>query len=130
MGGLIAKLSVVVLCLALTPWSAGQGQFTAPGIGFRNDSKVAVIVQGWSVVNNMPRRGQPLLIQPDKRVWDNNVPPGIRYYSVYDANQPSKVLLRDFPVPVGTNDQFFAIRPVPSNPSRVLLQREPLPPIP
>ncbi|MCI0641631.1 MAG: hypothetical protein L0Y70_21355 [Gemmataceae bacterium] len=107
-----------------------QQQPTSPstGIGFKNDFKVAIIVQGWSVVNGQQRRGQPLLINPGKVAWDNNVPsPGKRYYSVYDANQPSKVYLRDFAVPVALVDQFFAVQPVAGNAGRAALQKQPVP---
>lgn len=99
------------------------------GIGFKNDFKVAIIVQGWSNVDGQQRRGQPLLINPGKTAWDNNVPsaPGKRFYTIYDANQPSKVYLRDFAVPVGLADQFFGVQPVPGNTSRAALQKQPVP---
>src|SRR5688572_30514136 len=123
MRGLAIKLLAIAISLvALTSErSTSLAQAPAPGIGFRNELKFSVIVQGWSIVNNMPRRGQPLLIPPGRTVWDNNLPLGPRYYSVYDANQPSKVLLRDQPVIVGNADQLYAIRPSPTNPNRVVL---------
>ncbi|MCI0376555.1 MAG: hypothetical protein L0215_03000 [Gemmataceae bacterium] len=98
------------------------------GIGFKNDFKVAIIVQGWSIVDGQQRRGQPLLINPGKVAWDNNIPsPGKRFYSIYDANQPSKVYLRDFAVPVALVDQFFAVQPVAGNAARAGLQKQPVP---
>src|SRR5512134_278720 len=69
-------------------------------IGFRNEVKVTVIVQGATVVNGMQRRGQPLRIEPTKNGYDINLPPGVRFITIYDANQPSRVLLRDLPVAV------------------------------
>src|SRR5438477_1464951 len=71
-----------------------QTQVLGPGIGFRNDLKVPVIVQGVSIVNNMQRRGQPFVVQPGKAVWDNNLPIGLRFYTIYEAaNQ--RILLKE-----------------------------------
>src|ERR1700676_3649274 len=91
---------VVLIVLGLgSPRQEAQGQPAGPGIGFRNDLKIPVIVQGISVVNNMQRRGQPFLVQPGKTVWDNNLPKNsTRYYTIYDANQ-QRLLLRDQTVP-------------------------------
>ncbi len=104
-----------------------QAQPPSAGVGFRNDTSVPVIVQGWSLVNGMQRRGQPLLVNPGKTAWDNSVPNGIRYFNIYDANQTSRVLLRDRPVRVQGVDQFFGIRFLPGDPSRVTILQEPLP---
>lgn len=123
-----------ILAFALILSGAGvsaQGQTqpmgpTGPGagVGFRNDLKVPVIVQGVSLVNNMPRRGQPILIQPGKTHWDNNLPQGFRFYTVYDANQ-SRILLKDARINVQTADQYFVIRLSPSN--QVAFQQEAVP---
>src|SRR5438552_46563 len=107
---LAGSLTLLVVLLGLaSPRNAAQGQVLGPGIGFRNDLKAPVIVQGVSLVNNMQRRGQPFLVQPGKTVWDNNLPMGMRYYTIYDGNQ-QRILLRDRNVPVQNKDQFFAIR--------------------
>lgn len=98
-----------------------QGPQRPLAIGFRNDVKITVIVQGATVVNGMQRRGQPLRIEPTKAGYDINLPPGIRFITIYDANQPSRVLLRDLPVPVGQGDLFFAIRSAPGGQARVIL---------
>lgn len=113
--------------LNLVETAPAQPPPTAVGIGFRNDLNVPVIVQGWSVIKGMQRRGQPVLVNPKRSAWDNNVPAGIRYISVYDANQPSKILLRDRPTPVRNQDQFYGILPVPGDTTRVVLQQEPVP---
>src|ERR1700730_12159983 len=106
----ILALGALTLVSFLDPEQAVQGQAPGPGVGFRNDLKIPVIVQGVSLVNNMQRRGQPFLVQPGKTVWDNNLPMGMRYYTIYDANQ-QRILLRDRNVPVQSKDQqFFVIR--------------------
>jgi hypothetical protein len=93
----------------LWPDQQAQGQSPGPGIGFRNDLQVPVIVQGVSLVNNMQRRGQPLVVRPGKTVWDNNLPTGMRFYTIYDANG-QRILLRERSVRVQTSDQFFVVR--------------------
>ena len=91
------------------PGQRGYGQLPAPGIGFRNDLKTPVIVQGVSLVGIMQRRGQPFLIKPGKTAWDSNLPMGLRYYTIYDGNR-QRILLRNRPVRIDKVDQFFAIR--------------------
>lgn len=98
-----------------------QGQPTTVTIGFRNDTKNAVIVQGTSVIKGVPRRGQPLLVDVGKTTYENNVPAGVRLVSVYDGAQPSRVLLRDYPLTIGQNDLAVLIRSHPTNSNRVIL---------
>jgi hypothetical protein len=101
--------------------SAQPGGATAT-IQFRNDSKIAVIVQGTSTMNGMLRRGQPMLLTPGKTAADFNVPPGFRIYSVYDANQPTQVLVRDKAIMVQSGrDASFAVVPIPGVPHQVTI---------
>lgn len=88
----------------------------AAGICFQNDTNAAILVQGETVVNGMLRRGQPLLIQPRKMAWDANVPNGRRWVTIYDANQPTRVLGR-FQIACEGNDKAFSIFAVPVPPS-------------
>ncbi len=117
---LLRKSWGLVLFLALAELPSVQ----AAGLGFRNDCQVPIIVQGATMVNNMLRRGQPILILPDKTAWDNNVPPGFRILTIYDANQPSRVLCRDR-VNFSGQDLRFVVRPVPNSKDKVTIQ--PLP---
>ena len=125
---LASSVTAVVLILLGSCASAQEvrGQTAGPGIGFRNDLKVPVIVQGVSLVGNMQRRGQPFVVNPGKKVWDNNLPMGMRYYTIYEANQ-QRILLRDRPVRILTADQFFAIRLVSGGAGQVKLDSEPVP---
>src|SRR5438105_15090319 len=121
------SLTLVVVLLGLaSPRNTAQGQVLGPGIGFRNDLKAPVIIQGVSLVNNMQRRGQPFLVKPGKTVWDNNLPMGLRYYTIYDANQ-QRILLRDRNVRVQTIDQFFGIRLVAGGAGQIKLEQEVVP---
>ncbi len=79
-------------------------------VGFRNETKNAIVVQGFTVVKGIERRGQPVLLPPNRSNFDMNVPMGIRVYSVYDANQPANILLREFPIPIKGNDLLFSIK--------------------
>lgn len=107
--------------LSLCP-GAVVAQNQPASVAFRNDSNVSVIVQGWTVINNMPRRGQPILVQPGKAVSDRSLPAGIRYISIYDAKQPTRVYLRDqrLDVPRG-GDLAVVIRSSPNNSQRMVL---------
>jgi hypothetical protein len=110
----------IATCLAGTPWIApgvraqvGGVQGGGAAVAFRNEMKTPVIVQGTTIVNGMPKRGQALVIQPGQKQLEFNVPPGIRYYMVFDAARPSIVLVRNLPVPVQGNDLSFVIRGTP-----------------
>jgi hypothetical protein len=126
--GLVAEFFAAVALLG--PWSGpldaqsqgqGQTQPPGPGVGFRNELKIPLIVQGVSLINNMQRRGQPFVVQPGKTVWDNNLPAGMRYYTVYEANQ-QRILLRDRNVRIQKADQFFAIRLNPGGPTPIKME--------
>jgi hypothetical protein len=122
----ISTLAAALLCGLMASGQWAYGQLPAPGIGFRNDLKMPVIVQGVSLVNNMQRRGQPFLIKPGKTVWDNNLPMGVRYYSFYEGNQ-QRILLRDRAVRVQAADQFFAIRVAVGGPAPIKIESEKVP---
>lgn len=108
----VATALAVLICVLLA--STAHAQQPGGTIGFRNQSKFKLIVQGTSVSDGMQQRGQPLLLYPGKVAFDANVPVGRRVYSVYDANQPANVLLRDIPVAMQGFDIFLTIRATPT----------------
>ncbi len=121
-------LKKAALALAVLPLLAGS--LRAAGIGFKNDHKIPIIVQGASLENNVVRRGQPLLIYPGKTVWDLNLKPGNRFITIYDARQPSRILYQspaNGPIPFQDQDLLFSIRPLPNNPFRVVPVQIPIP---
>jgi hypothetical protein len=103
-------------------WGLGLGaesalsQAPVASINFRNDLNAPVIIQGTSITGGMIRRGQPVLVAPGKSGGEFNVPAGVRFYTVYDANQPTRVLARDvrFEIPAGAN-LVISVRVHPNN---------------
>ena len=93
----LAALCLMAVALSNSPVVA---QFPIGSVGFRNDLKTPVIIQGVSQVNGQLRRGQPLVVAPGRTAIDAALPIGMRVYTVYDANQPGRVLARDVPVAV------------------------------
>jgi hypothetical protein len=89
--------------LALLPVEAG-----AAGISFRNDLKTPVIVQGACIVNGVVRRRLPFVVQPGRVGADLNVPRGNQQITIYDANQPGRILFRDF-IPFNGQNLGFVI---------------------
>ncbi len=100
----------------------------AAGMGFRNDLNIPIVIQGETVVNKTSRRGQLLLIHPHKAAWDTNLAAGVRIVTIYEANQPNRVLDR-ITIPFdGVTDRAFAVTYVPVPPgARPKLKLVPLP---
>src|SRR5262249_13992936 len=127
---LASKICLGIVALALLPRSAqaqipNKNQNKAVGQSFRTDAKAAVIVKRWTLINNMPRRGQAIVVNPGKTLADKSLPAGTRYISVYDANQPTRIYVRDQRIDVPRSaDLTFSIRAHPSNPQRMILNQE------
>jgi hypothetical protein len=94
----------------------------AASVGFRNQTNLPILVQGHTIINKTQRPGQILQLKKNGDVaFDANVPGGIRYITIYNANQPAVVLLRDFPIAIQKRDVFFDIMPSPNNPKVLVL---------
>src|SRR5262249_52440504 len=87
---------VAACLLLLAPPLLGTRSAAAHGGGMcsRNDLKIPVVVQGASVVNNMVRRGKPVVLAPGKTGWDTNLPAGSRVVTVYDYFQTNRILFQ------------------------------------
>src|SRR5436309_5728058 len=106
----LAKACLSVLALLFV----GSAPAWAAGIGFRNDLPFPVVVRGASVSQGKITRSAPVLIQPGKTAVDARLPPGIRFITIYDANQPNRPpLISDQPIAVQNRDLFFSIRVSP-----------------
>jgi hypothetical protein len=82
-----------ILALVLMLGSAPAAP--AFGILFQNDLPMPVLVQGATQLRGMLRRGQPILILPGRKGIDLGVPLGLRQITIYDANQPNRILHRE-----------------------------------
>ncbi|MBM4067676.1 MAG: hypothetical protein FJ271_01840 [Planctomycetes bacterium] len=117
---MIAKHKVLIV-LGLATVVLLPCRAAAEGIGFVNELKMPIIVQGSTVENNMVRRGLPVLVFPGKTGWDINLKPGRRFITIYDGRQTTRVLYQGPPLLFAGRDMLFAVRVVPGNPPRVLL---------
>lgn len=112
--------AAALLGAALWVGVAGAQGPGSPTLVFRNDTKFALVVQGTSSINGMLRRGQPLLLPPGRTATEFNVPVGFRLYSIFDANQPTQVLLRDKAIMIQPGrDLALTIVQSPTNPLQV-----------
>jgi hypothetical protein len=106
------------------PNGPGPVQKSVPtvAVAFRNDLDKPIIVQGFSVVNGFQRRGQPIPVPAGKVNFDNNVPIGVRFITVFDGTQPSRVLARNVRIPVEPGRELrVLIRFAPNNPDQILV---------
>jgi hypothetical protein len=109
-----------LLLLLLGPAKA-QPQ-TGAIVVLQNYTETSVYVQGYTIVNGMQKRGDTLTLFKNaaNKAFENNVPVGVRYYTVYDANQ--RLLLRDFPVQVRSPNTFLFVRKSPVDAKRIVLE--------
>jgi hypothetical protein len=124
MNRLVRNLSTA--CLGLCAFGLLGGLPTparAAGIGLQNNLNIRVVVQGESLVNSVVRRGQPLVIDPGKVLWDTNLPAGPRVIMIY-GGQPARILHREV-VPFQNQDMMLYI--VPAGPGRVRISDRPAP---
>jgi hypothetical protein len=77
-------------------------------IGFRNDTKITVIVQGMGIVNNAVRQGRRHTLQPGQVCYERILAPGTKIIIVVDARQPTRILYKG-PIQVLGPDLFFSI---------------------
>jgi hypothetical protein len=74
---------------------------------FRNDTKVALVVQGACIVNGKVRRDQPVVVQPGgvARV----MLPGTKQITVFNAQPPNLPLFQDS-LPATNDDACFSMQ--------------------
>ena len=120
---ILSKIGVGLLTLALL--AAAPQAADAANVGFRNDTKSRILVQGQTVINGQVRKGPLLVIEPGKTACDLNVPPGLRQYTICDGFQTTRMLYRDS-VQVGNQNLLYSVQPAPGN--RVILHQLPPPP--
>ena len=83
-------------------------------VAFGNSSHTAVVVKGYSIVKGQPVPGQLLPMKKDGKAFETNVPANTpRYYTVYDATNPTRVLLQNQRIPVLNRDLILLIKTSP-----------------
>jgi hypothetical protein len=113
----IALLASTCLLPSLAAPARAQG---GASVGFKNETPLPLIIQGHTLINGVQRRGAPLLLGVGRAAFDLNVPPeAIRFYTVFNGNQPAQILLRDFPIPIRSVETLIIVRPSPRNPNQV-----------
>jgi hypothetical protein len=109
------------LLLAVADFTPAQ-QPNPVSVGFRNQTNSNILVQGYTIINKTRSPGQILQLKKSGGMaFDSTVPIGVRYVNIYDANNPTVILLRDFPVAIQKRDAFFDIVPTPTNPKIFML---------
>ncbi|MBI2805267.1 MAG: hypothetical protein HYX68_09845 [Planctomycetes bacterium] len=110
-------------CVVFLAVPSGQAQNpNTATIGFTNRSDVPVIVKGYTLVNGVQRGGPVLVMKPNGgRAFETNVPIGLRLYTIYDPNNPARILLKDHVVPIRTRAVLLAIVPSPTNPTQLTI---------
>lgn len=116
---IIHRGGLILLAVATSLFWSSSAE--AGGIGFRNDLPFPVVVHGSTITMNVVHRGSPIFLPVGRTGWDNNLLPGTRYITIFDANMPSKVLCRNVPVSFVGRDQFYRIRLVPGLMNRIEL---------
>jgi hypothetical protein len=118
-----------VCLLALLIVAAEPARAAAAWLGFRNDMKVPVVVQGATIQRigqrNVLRRGKAVLLSPGDVSWEPILEAGNRYITVTEANPPGRGFYQGV-VPVLGNDLFFSIQLEPPPPPAK--GEKPLPP--
>ena len=118
----VATALIAITWLALSAVDSANAQPGTVSVGFKNQTKIDVYVQGTTIVNGSPRRGNNISVpKSGGMAFESNVPTGFRFYTVFDANQPSRILLKDHRVPIQNRDALFTIMTSPTNPNQVIL---------
>jgi hypothetical protein len=93
---------IVMTCLCLLAMNHADAQIPkSASVGFNNKTDLNIFIQGYTIVNGSKRYGPPLQLKKNgSMAFESSVPVGYRYYTICDANQPARVLLRDFQVPI------------------------------
>ena len=114
---------IAMTCFALfaaQPSQAQQPKLVT--VSFMNHSDLNVNVQGYTVVNGGQRPGNVLRMKKKSGGAFEQANAGTtRFYTIYDANQPARVLLQNFPVNVPNRNVVLKIMPSPTNPKELVI---------
>jgi hypothetical protein len=97
--------------IALAVFAALPAGASAEDLYFRNDTGVAIIVQGSCLIKGRVVNDRPNLVLPGKAVRVSL--PGIKAITIRESRAPNRVLHKEN-VAAGTEDQFILINPDPA----------------
>jgi hypothetical protein len=129
-----SSLLMATVCCTM----GSQASARAGSIGFRNEMKIPVVVQGVGIVNNVLVQGRRHTLQPGGICYERIVAPGTKTITVVDARQPTRILYKGTINFVG-GDMFYSIQAAtaqapsknsdadPATPSRGTASRRPAP---
>jgi hypothetical protein len=108
---------IAMTCLFVSAVNSAHAQSPpTASVGFQNKTELNLIMQGYTVVNGSKKYGTPLPMRRNGgRAFESNVPAGVRYYTVCDANNQARVLLRDYAVPVQARELLLDVIRTPGN---------------
>lgn len=116
----ITALIAMTCFLLLLGRPAGAQAPNTASVGFSNKTEVNVIVQGYTIVNGSKKYGVPLQLRKNgSKAFESNVPVGIRYYTICDANNQARVLLNNYPVRIQSRDVLLDI--IQKAPNRIMI---------
>jgi hypothetical protein len=104
MGSRLRGWSLAGLLVLLLPTLAD-----AAWLGFRNDTRAVIVVQGASMDGNKLRWGKPYRLLPGEIYWEPIVITGDKVIAVYDPRQPNRPVHQET-ITTGDEDQFFSIQ--------------------
>jgi hypothetical protein len=87
----------------------------AAWLGFRNDTRAVIVVQGASLINNKPRWGKPYRLLPGEVYWENILVPGEKVIAVFDPAQGARPVHQEN-ITTAESDQLYSIQVEPPPP--------------
>lgn len=102
-------LRVLLALLAAVLVGSAPATANAGWLGFRNETKSAVVVQISHESAARLQHGKPHLLNPGNVTWERVLQPGKKWITIYDPAQPRRVLFKG-PLLYAGNDLFFAIQ--------------------
>jgi hypothetical protein len=120
----VATALIAMTCFALLALQQCQAQQPKMvQVSIMNHSDVPINVQGYTTfAAGVKRNGNIFQMKKKGGGAIEPVHAGTtRYYTIYDANQPARVLLRDFPINVPNRNIVLKVLPSPTNPKELVI---------
>jgi hypothetical protein len=98
-------------CLLFAAAGSSHAQPQPPGstVRIKNKTDLDLIVRSYTIVNGSKQTGSLFPLPKAGMGFDLKVPPGVRYYTILDANTRKQIFAQDPGVPVQGRDLAVAI---------------------